>query len=56
MYLNVGGMPAAVDKFRETQNLEDVIQIHEDIILQYKNEALDLASFHKRSNLGYKYV
>lgn len=36
MYLNVGGMPAAVEKFRETRNLEDVIKEHEDIVQQYK--------------------
>lgn len=38
MYLNVGGMPAAVSKFQETRNLEDVISEHEDIILQYKKD------------------
>lgn len=38
MYLNVGGMPAAVDRFRDTRNLEDVIAEHEDIILQYKRD------------------
>lgn len=36
LYLLVGGMPAAVDRFRETKNLEDVIGEHEDIIRQYK--------------------
>lgn len=38
MYLNVGGMPAAVQKFRETKSLEDVISEHEDIVLQYKRD------------------
>lgn len=38
MYLNVGGMPAAVDKFKETRDLEDVITEHNDIILQYKKD------------------
>lgn len=38
MYLNVGGMPAAVEKFRETRNLEDVIAEHEDIVVQYKKD------------------
>lgn len=38
MYLNVGGMPAAVARFQETRNLEDVISEHEDIILQYKKD------------------
>lgn len=38
MYLNVGGMPAAVQKFQETRNLEDVISEHEDIIVQYRKD------------------
>ena len=38
MYLNVGGMPAAVDKFKETKNLEDVISEHENIVVQYKKD------------------
>ncbi len=37
-YLNVGGMPAAVDKFSETKNLEDVISEHTDIVVQYKKD------------------
>jgi len=38
MYLNVGGMPAAVEHFRETRNLEDVMSEHEDIVFQYKRD------------------
>ncbi len=38
MYLNVGGMPAAVEKFRQTRNLEDVITEHNDIFMQYKKD------------------
>lgn len=38
IYLNVGGMPSVVDKFRETKNLEDVIAEHNDITLQYKKD------------------
>lgn len=37
-YLNVGGMPAAVEKFNDTKNLEDVISEHEDIVFQYKKD------------------
>lgn len=37
-YLNVGGMPAAVEKFNDTKNLEDVISEHEDIVFQYKRD------------------
>lgn len=38
MYLIVGGMPAAVEKFKESKNLEDVMNIHENIIAQYKKD------------------
>ena len=38
MYLNVGGMPAAVKKFRDTRNLEDVISEHTDIVVEYKKD------------------
>ncbi len=37
-YLTVGGMPAAVKKFKETRNLEDVIAEHNDIVIQYKKD------------------
>ena len=37
-YLNVGGMPSAVEYFRETRSLEDVISEHEDIVVQYKKD------------------
>lgn len=38
IYLNVGGMPAAVDKFKETRNLELVMSEHQDIEVQYKKD------------------
>lgn len=38
LYMNVGGMPAAVERFWQTKSLEDVISEHEDIILQYKKD------------------
>lgn len=38
MYLNVGGMPSAVEHFRETRSLEDVLSEHEDIVVQYKKD------------------
>lgn len=38
IYLNVGGMPAAVSRFQETHSLEDVIAEHTDIIAQYKKD------------------
>lgn len=37
-YLNVGGMPSAVEHFKETRSLEDVISEHEDIVVQYKKD------------------
>ena len=37
-YMNVGGMPSAVDRFNQTKSLEDVISEHEDIIEQYKKD------------------
>ncbi len=37
-YLTVGGMPAAVKKFKETRSLEDVIAEHNDIAIQYKKD------------------
>ena len=38
IYMNVGGMPAAVQRFSETKNLEDVIGEHADITAQYKKD------------------
>lgn len=38
IYLNVGGMPAAVERFKKTKSLEDVIAEHEDIVVQYKKD------------------
>ncbi len=38
MYLNVGGMPSVVEKFRETRSLEDAIEEHNDIAVQYKRD------------------
>lgn len=37
-YLNVGGMPSAVERFNRTKSLEDVISEHEDIVVQYKKD------------------
>lgn len=51
MYLNVGGMPSAVDKFRETRNLEDVITEHNDIVVQYKKDFTRYESEEKKPYL-----
>lgn len=47
-YLNVGGMPATVQKFSETKNLEDVISEHVDIVKQYKNDFTKYETEEKR--------
>lgn len=47
-YLNVGGMPAAVQKFSETKNLEDVISEHADIVTQYKKDFTKYEAEEKR--------
>ena len=35
-YLMIGGMPAAVSRFAETNNIEDVISIHKELVSLYK--------------------
>ncbi|MCR5179465.1 MAG: AAA family ATPase [Lachnospiraceae bacterium] len=35
-YLMIGGMPAAVSRFAETNNIEDVMQIHNELVRSYK--------------------
>ena len=50
-YLNVGGMPAAVSRFKETHSLEDVIGEHTDIIAQYKKDFTRYESEEKKPYL-----
>ncbi|MDE5934687.1 MAG: AAA family ATPase [Muribaculaceae bacterium] len=38
LYLVVGGMPAAVDKYMENNNLQEVMAIQQDIIRLYKRD------------------
>ena len=38
LYLVVGGMPAAVSKYLETNNIAEVVKIQESIILRYKED------------------
>lgn len=38
LYLVVGGMPAAVDKYIENNNLQDVMTVQQDIIRLYKRD------------------
>ena len=48
LYLIVGGMPAVVDKYLETNNLQDVIKIQQDIIRLYKR---DIAQYDPNNKL-----
>jgi len=36
LYLIIGGMPAAVERYRSTENIDDVMEEHRAIIEQYK--------------------
>ena len=48
LYLIVGGMPAVVNKYLETNNLQDVIKIQQDIIRLYKR---DIAQYDPNNKL-----
>lgn len=52
LYLNVGGMPSAVEKFRETKNLEDVLEEHKSIIALYKKDFTRYESEEKKPYLN----
>lgn len=51
MYLNVGGMPAAVERFSATHDLQEVIAEHNDIALQYKKDFTRYESEEKKPYL-----
>ena len=36
LYMIIGGMPAAVDAYLKTNNIDDIIDIHNNIVEQYK--------------------
>ena len=38
LYLVVGGMPAVVDKYLETNNLQEVLAIQQEIVMLYKRD------------------
>ncbi len=38
LYLVVGGMPAAVSKYLETNNIAEVVKVHESIIARYRED------------------
>ncbi len=43
-YIVVGGMPAAVKKYIETSNMQQVIYVQKNILLDYKNDIAKYAS------------
>lgn len=48
LYLIIGGMPAAVDAYVRTNDMEEVMREHRDIALQYKNDFTKYESQNKR--------
>ena len=48
LYLIVGGMPAAVNKYIETNNMQEVLRIQQDIISLYKR---DIAQYDTNNKL-----
>lgn len=48
LYLIVGGMPAAVSKYIETNNMQEVLRIQQDIITLYKR---DIAQYDPNNKL-----
>ena len=49
LYLVVGGMPAAVSKYIESNNLQEVMVIQQDIIRLYKR---DIAQYDPKNKLN----
>lgn len=49
LYLVVGGMPAAVNKYIETNNLQEVVSVQRDIIRLYKR---DIAQYDPKNKLN----
>ncbi len=48
LYLIIGGMPAAVDAYQQTNNIDNVILEHNSIIEQYKQDFTKYEMQHKR--------
>ena len=48
LYLIIGGMPAAVDAYQRTNNIDDVIAEHNSIIEQYKQDFTKYEAQQKR--------
>lgn len=48
LYLIIGGMPAAVDAYQRTNNIDDIILEHQSIIEQYKQDFTKYEAEQKR--------
>jgi len=55
LYLIIGGMPAAVSKYAETNNIDDVIAEHKSIIEQYKLDFTQYETENKKLQLTHIY-
>ena len=55
LYLIIGGMPVAVQKYVETGNIDDVIIEHQSIIEQYKLDFTQYEEDNKKIQLSYIY-
>lgn len=55
LYLIIGGMPAAVQKYVEIGNIDDVIIEHQSIIEQYKLDFTQYEEDNKKIQLSYIY-
>lgn len=55
LYLIIGGMPAAVEKYRTTGNIQDVINEHLAILEQYKLDFTQYEAENRRLNLTHIY-
>lgn len=53
LYLVVGGMPAAVSKYIESNNLQEVMVIQQDIIRLYKR---DIAQYDPKNKLNFEEI
>lgn len=55
LYLIIGGMPAAVEKYRTSGNIDDVIDEHHSIIEQYKMDFTQYEAENRRLILSHIY-
>lgn len=55
LYLIIGGMPAAVEKYRQTENIDAVMEEHQSILEQYKLDFTQYESTDKKLLLSHIY-